>query len=681
MGTSHDTLPPHGTPFVGRVAELNVLATLLADSSCQLITVLGPGGIGKTRVAIELATRLRSVDLANGPAFADGVWFVALQDIGAPADLISTIADTLRCPLPGVADPHNQLLNWLHPKQLLLVLDTFEHLTAAVDLLSTILAAAPHVKLVVTSREALNIQEEWRYPLSGLELPAADHAGGVDQSSAVRLFVERARRVRHDFDLVTEQDAVVRICQLVEGMPLAIELAAAWTRTLSCAAIAREMTDNLQFLAGAWRNVPARHRSMRAAFDHSWSLLDSDERNVLMRLSVFRGGFGREAAEAIAGATLPILTALVDKSLLRSLPGGHMGTRLEDQYQIHDLLRQYAAEHLEQSPAGAAQVREAHCAYYVDFLHQRAENVNGQRQREALAEIAADFENVRTAWRYAVDHTRIAEIQRAAYTFYLFHDYQSRYHEGADLFERAAQALSGADLTVHLGPVLAELLVCLGWLDIRLGRLQQARTVLERSQAILRRLDVSPRPGPGTDPLTALGTLACTLGEYAEAARLGEEARRLNEARGDQANLMYAYYVLTNAASAQGDYDAARHYAHQAYALADRLRDRWFMAYILSDQGHVASALGDLTDAKRQYQASYAIREEFGDPEGMAVARANLSRDWRPGWPGLRHAWSWHGGLRDRRVRRRGTISARGVPDHRRDEIYHAHACNSGRRC
>ena len=392
------------------------------------------------------------------------------------------------------------------------------------------------------------------------------------------------RRVFPAFDLAAERETVEHICRLVEGIPLAIELAATWTRMLSCTAIADEIVNNLSFLTSDMRNLPDRHRSMQAVFDRSWELLSQEERHVFARLSVFRGGFQRHAAEQVAGATLPILTALADKSLLRWEPG--------DRYRMHELLRQFAAERLEQSGGEAAAAYARHCTTYADFLDQRAVDVYGRRQRQALAEIAAELENVRAAWQYALHHRRISEIQHAAYTFYLFHDFCSRYREGADLFERATKELEKLlgkrSPTMEVGPTLAELLVCLGWLSIRLGELPRARDTLERSQVILTRLAISPRPGPGTDPLVALGTLANVLGDYTEAARLGEEARRHSEARDDLGNLMYACYVLTNAAFAHGRYAEARRYGERACQLADQQHDRWFMAYLVADLGNIA---------------------------------------------------------------------------------------------
>jgi len=613
-------LPAPLTSFVGRAQELGEITQRITTQ--RLVTLTGAGGVGKTRTAIEVARHLFEWDRVHPLAFPDGIWFIALQAVDAPERMVSAIADAVQCPPPGAADARDHLFEYLHARKLLLVLDNFEHLRDWADLVADLLAAAPQVKLLVTSLEAMNLEQEWRYPLDGLPVHPDAAADAAAQSNAARLFTERAQRVFPAFDPTAERDAVEHICRLVEGIPLAIELAAAWTRMLSCTVIANEIVSDLAFLTSNMRNVPERHRSMQAVFARSWALLSKEERQVFARLSVFQGGFQRAAAEQVAGATLPILTALVDKSLLRWEPG--------DRYRMHELLRQYAAERLEQAPGEAADAYARHCATYADLLGQRAEDVNGRRQRQALAEIGADLENLRAAWQYAIQHKRIPELQRAAYTFYLFHDFRSRYREGADLFEQAIQQLDlllgNRPPTLEVGPTLAELLVCLGWLSIRLGDLQRARAALEHSQAILTRLAIAPRPGPGTDPLVALGTLANVLGDYADAARLGEEARRRSEASGDVGNLMYACYVLTNAAFARGRDAEAKRYGERACQLADQLHDRWFLAYLVADLGNIARAAGNYAEAIRQYQIGYTIREEFGDPEGLAIALVHLGQ-------------------------------------------------------
>lgn len=348
MTVSRNKLPAQLTSFIGREAELCAVAELLANPACRLLTLVGAGGIGKTRLAIEVAFRVAQ-------HFADGVCFIPLQAVPSPDLLTPAIVDALAIPRSGQADLLSHVLTYLHDKHLLLVLDNVEHLLDAIGVLTAILQAAPAVTLLVTSREVLHLQEEWLYRIDGLAVPADAHADAWANCDAVRLFVERARQVRHDLALETEAAAVVRICRLVEGMPLALEVAAAWLSTLSCAEVADEIQRSLDFLSTTLRDVPERHRSMRAVFDHSWQRLSPEERAVFMRLSVFRGGFNRAAAEVVAGATLPLLTALVGKSLLR----WEFDRR---RYQIHGLLRQYAAEQLAQSPPQVIQAHDAHCS-------------------------------------------------------------------------------------------------------------------------------------------------------------------------------------------------------------------------------------------------------------------------------------------------------------------------------
>ncbi|MGH2353778.1 MAG: ATP-binding protein, partial [Chloroflexota bacterium] len=375
----HDLSAPP-TPFIGRQADLAELSSLLSTPACRLLTLVGPGGIGKTRLALQAAARLRDARAAaSGRGFGHGVYVVALQALRSPDLLLPALADALALPPVGSGDPLAQLLNYLRDKAVLLVLDNFEHLMHGAALLAGILAAAPQLKLLVTSREALNVQEEWLYPIQGLPFPDSELAADLEDYSAVRLFAERARRVRWDFSLDAERAGVVRVCRLVEGMPLALELAAAWTKTLPCAEIATEIESSIDFLATRLRDVPERHRSMQAVFEQSWARLDGGERAVLRRLSVFRGGFRREAAEQVAGASIPTLSLLVDKSLLR--------LEVDGRYQIHELLRQYAEERLRCAADEAAQVHDRHCAHFAALLQARLGDILGSHQQEAVAEI------------------------------------------------------------------------------------------------------------------------------------------------------------------------------------------------------------------------------------------------------------------------------------------------------
>lgn len=598
-------LPSQLTPFMGRERELREISDLLFSPTCRLLTLVGPGGIGKTRMALELAAQHRE-------SFAHGVFLVSLQSVRSADLLVPAIADAIQVPLSGSEDQHIQLLTHLHDRHMLLILDNFEHLLDGAGLLTAIISSALDAKLLVTSREVLNLQEEWLYPVQGLDFPYDSRSDDAESYSAVQLFIERARRVRRDFSFADERASVVQICQLVEGMPLAVELAASWTKALPCATIVSEIQRRLDFLATSLRNVPERHRSMQAVFDQSWNLLNVTEQDVFKRLSVFRGGFRHAAAIQVAGATLPVLAALVDKSLLRQ--------EVDGRYQIHELLRQYGEDRLRESSTEVTHVQDRHCSYYTGLLAALHTDMTGGRQQESTAEAAAELENIRTAWQWAVEHAHIDALHRSVQALALFFQFRGRYLEGADVFESAAHRLQALEPGEMQGVTLAMILIEQGYLSIRLGRFEQARVLFEQSYALYDQYHIPPPPGQSTNPLIGLSILALIQGEYAEAARLGEEALRRGETHNHTGSVPFAWYVLTNAALGQGEYAAARHYAEQACAVVEQTQDQWFMAYCLNALGDVATAQGMYAEASHHYQTSYALREKFKDPEGMAVA-------------------------------------------------------------
>jgi predicted ATPase/DNA-binding CsgD family transcriptional regulator len=616
---THEGAPRHewrqagqAISLIDRSRELDEIRRLLSDPTCRLLTLVGPGGIGKTRLAAETMQ-------LQAERFAHGVYWINLQPVAGAELLASAIADGMSFTLSGQDDPGYQLVRHLRDKELLLVLDNFEHLIeAGAELLAQLLAEAPGVKLLVTSREVLNLLEEWLYPVAGLAYPPHTNVESLDGYGAVQLFVERARRVRPSFDLAAEKDGVVRIARLVEGMPLALELAAAWAKSLTAETIAGEIERNLEFLSTQLRNVPGAHRSIQAVFVQSWMLLSPGEQAVFQKLSIFRGGFDRAAAQAVADASLPVLLSLVDKSLLRREAG--------DRFQIHELLRQYAEEQLAANQELAERTLERHCAYYSDFLAQWSPHIAGSRQHEATHAITVELENVRAAWRWAVDHQTVEAIDQAAYTLVSFTDMQGRYLEGIQLLEPALQMFDKLPPERQVLEARANLLVGLGWLYIRLGRFEATETVFERAHQCYEQHRTLPRFGFGTDPLVGLALLSVTTGDYREGLRLAEQARRRHETRGDLQNLQLAYFALENAALALGDLEAARGYVQRAYALTQETGHRWMMAYVLSDMGNVARMAGDLAQAQHYYLASYTIKEELHDPEGMATALAAMAK-------------------------------------------------------
>ncbi len=409
-------LPPQSTPFVGREEELTQLAGLLDNQACRLITLVGPGGIGKTRLAVRAA--------AASVGFRDGIYFVPLVGVASSDLLVSAMADALGLTLYGGKSLQEQLLDALREKEMLLLMDNFEHLLPAAEWVAEILRAAPRVKILVTSRERLNLQEEWLISVGGLCYPPKEmevlSTSCHEPYAAVQLFVQGAQRVRLGFVLTeADQPFVVRVCQLMDGMPLAIELAANWVRLLSCQEVSARLEKSVDFLTTACRDLPARHRSIRAVFDQSWQMLSPDERAVFKRLTVFRGGFRSEAAESVADTTLERLASLVDKSFLRRNPAGR--------YEIHELLRQYGEEKL--SEEEKRQVHEAHCITFIKFLHDRESNSSKGKLKTAFNEVAEEIENIRAGWEWAVLHRRIAEIGQGYYNLYYFSSYLTVCHK------------------------------------------------------------------------------------------------------------------------------------------------------------------------------------------------------------------------------------------------------------
>ena len=409
-------IPTPQTSFIGRADEIGEIIDLLAEPGCRLLTLVGPGGIGKTRLSIEVANRVAG-------DFSDGIYFVSLAALWSTDDIAAAIIDAM--PLETQQEPYEpqqELLKYLKEKHLLLVVDNFEHLLEHAPLLSEIVGHAPGVKVLVTSREALNLQEEWVRHVEGMDLPSGeDHP---EQASAIQLFLDRAGQVRRLDTL--DMESVVQICRLVDGMPLAIELSAGWVNTLPPADIATEIRSNIDILTSTRRNVAERHRSMRAVFDQSLKLLSEDERRAFQRLTVFCGGFSREAAEAVAGAPLQTLALLVNKSLLHLSADG--------QYTIHELLRQYVQD---TEPA----LRDRHMQFFMARL--QTAPLKSHEQITTLDEIERDIENIRKAWEWAVDTQASEIIQGAMENLSLYCDMRTQYQLGIKLLRLAYDNLNG----------------------------------------------------------------------------------------------------------------------------------------------------------------------------------------------------------------------------------------------
>jgi predicted ATPase/class 3 adenylate cyclase/Tfp pilus assembly protein PilF len=597
-------LPPQATPFLGREEELAAVARMLEDPACRLITLTGPGGIGKTRLSLQVAAE-------KIESFAHGVYFVPLAPLSAPEFIISAIADALHFSFYSREAPKVQLLNYLREKALLLVLDNFEHVVAGAGLLAEILQGASQVKLLVSSRERLNLHGEWVYPLGGLAVPSEESAA-IEGYSAPALFMQTARRIRPDMALTPgDRPHVVHICQLVEGVPLGIELAASWVRVLSCAEIAQEIAQSADFLATTMRDLPERHRNLRAVFDYSWALLTAREQVVLRRLSVFRGGFRREAAQGLE-ASLPLLSALVDKSLLRHDAAGR--------YDILEILRQYAADKLAAVPDEQARARAWHGDFYTVFLHEREEAILGNRQKEVLAEIAAEIENLRAAWTWALEQGRAEAVERALGCLYLFYEMRSWFLEGEEMLGRAAARLRGRP---GAGVLLGRLLSRQAWFCERLARYDQA---LELYQAGLERARTHGVLSEVAFSLSGLGLVTCRQGDYATAQDLLHESLAVCEQIDAPWQKAQALNNLGIVAISRGDFAEARQLGDQVLDIYKQIGYRRGIANTLNNLGGVAGTLGEFVEARRLYEESRDIFREIGDRRGLAFGLNNLGR-------------------------------------------------------
>ena len=579
-------LPPQLTPFVGRQTELEEIAALLGEPETRMITLLAPGGMGKTRLALEAAQRA----LEN---FVDGVFFVPLAPLTAADQIVPAIADSVGLQLfADKRTPKQQILDYFRAKRALLLLDNFEHLLEGAELLADLLNSAPGVKLLVTSRERLNLSAETVYPLGGLPYPPQKEATNRLDYSAVQLFVQCARRASSRF-IAEDEASLVRVCQLVQGMPLAIELAAAWAGTLSPSAIADEIERSADFLRTTMRNAPERLRSIRAVFEATWRRLTIDEQQVFRRLSVFRGGCTREAAQQIAGVDLLALAGLVDKALVWH----HADS---GRYEVHELLRQYATEQLE-----AAGESEATQNDYRDYFGRLAQEwgraLKTPRQLEALEVLEADFDNLREAFRQAIA-TRKAEVIEPFSHLWYFYEIRTRFVEGEKTFGVAIESLRGQDSVA-----LARLLVGQAVFYERFYRSDLEARFGEESAAMFQRLRQAQERAFS---LAVYGIGINNSGDRERPTSLFREAYEIALQYDDLWTQGILLVCLATDALYFQRYDEAKAFLSQDYALVTRLGNHWGLAFVLGYLADLAYEDGDYEEAKRLHEVAVTSARE-----------------------------------------------------------------------
>jgi predicted ATPase/class 3 adenylate cyclase len=603
-------LPSPGTSFVGRTSELEMIDGLLEDPNCRLLTLVGPGGVGKTRLALEAAAR-------RIERYPHGVHFVPLVYVAAPEFLAPAVAEAIQFAVDAVhsgLSAQEQLLDYLSERSTLLVLDNFEHLVDAASLLGELIERAPGVELLTTSRERLNVQSEWVYDVEGLDLAVNGNGG----SSALRLFVERAAQASPGFALDEKSRLqVLRVCRFVSGMPLGIELAASWVSMLSCAEIADEIERNVDFLATSMRDVPERHRSLRAAFDQSWRLLSDEQRDAFAQLSVFRGGFDREAASAVAGADLRLLSELASKSLVRRSEFGR--------YELHELLRQYAAEKLAAEPAdGRPSTRERHARHYAGMLLERQDALLGPEMTVARDELRGELDNLRAALEWIVtegDEQSALTALEAFYTFLWMH----RWFEGGETLERLARTGGfDPDAPGSASDVALAAATCRIAIGARLGYDAAAEELALRCVPVLRARNLDREVGRC---LCALGIGAVYRDDFSEAVSSLEQGIELVRATDDSLTEPGALMDLGFAHLLMGDLDAAGDAFEAANAVCDKLGNPILRAYGIGKLGLLADAERRYGDALRLHLEGCEVFTSVGDAAGTgyALSRASAS--------------------------------------------------------
>lgn len=609
-------LPAHNLPFqvlplIGREREQGELAAVLDDPHTRLVTILGPGGMGKTRLALEVAqAQLRH--------FTDGVFLVSLAPLSSPEFIVSTISDAIGFVSYQGADPQQQLLEYVREKQMLLVLDNFEHLLAGVGVIRDIQAHAPAVKALVTSRERLNLYDETVYVLGGLAYPDAEETlANARNFGAIRLFEQSAGRVNANFELQAgDLSSMIRICEQLQGMPLGIELAAAWVRMFSLAEIETEIARSLDFLQTSRRDVVERHRTLRAVFDHSWGLLQGDEQAVFSALSVFRGGFHREAAEQVAQASLPILAALVDKSLLHR----------HQRYEIHELLKEYAGEKLGEVPEHEAAVYARHSAYYARFIRRRAEELKGENQCLALNEINAEIANIRLGWQYALTTQQFEVIERYLEGLFLFYDMRFQNQDALGIFDMAVTSLAdeGDGLTAvdaQQKRLYALALTAKCAFNVWVPSFQGGRALLDEVFVILNQ--VGTRQDKGL-PLFTLALIDYASGDYANAEPRFQESLAIYNEIGDHWGKQNSLNMLGRVAHRLGEYEKAQELLETSLRMCRARGDRFVAALTLCSLGRVFCSVEKYQQAKHLLQEGLAIYEELSTPWGIAYALNEL---------------------------------------------------------
>jgi predicted ATPase/transcriptional regulator with XRE-family HTH domain len=615
-------IPSSLGPLIGRDTELAEITRLVQEPHCRLLTLTGQGGIGKTHLAKHVAAFFANSDKVP-------VVFVSLAPINGREQTVTAIADALGIVLYMASDRSQQLISYLHERDLLLILDNLEHLAlepSCIDLLDGMLEGTHKTKIIITSRQPLKLQAEWVFEVQGLPVPQDDLPEEIETSSAVALFIQRANQASVGFK-PTKKDlfAIARICELVDGLPLGIELAAGWVRTLTCEEIATEIQNSLDFLETSARGFPERHRSMRAAIEHSWKLLTPDEQRVLRQLAIFRGGFTRNAAASVANASLSNLSALVSKSLIRHTESGR--------YDMHELIHQYASEQLQQDKAEHDQIQTRHSQYFANLLNQRGPALKGAERPVVVLELISDLANLRQAWHWASGHQQAKDLSQSADTLFWLYESRSNCREGVPLYRQAVQSLQteGKKLAepekwaqqLALGQALSYE----GFFLFRQGQQPQGREALKSALAILQKIPAKSSPDVQialSNAIVFLGTVTSVMGDFEEGNRLLQQGLVMKQKLNDSWGSAFCLRQIGLSAYYQGDYAKAQQALQRSLEISQTIGNTWSIAASLSQMGMVAYYEGRYEKSEQYFTGALELSRTLEDRYSIAVALDGL---------------------------------------------------------
>jgi predicted ATPase/DNA-binding CsgD family transcriptional regulator len=574
-------IPVSLMPLVGREKEINETIDLLNQPKVRLITILGVGGVGKTRLALEVARR----ETSQMPGL---IRFVALDSVTSLSGLIQAMASAIGLQFHGSQDIGRQFLTNLRNRKLVLVLDNFEHLQAAAHFVNEMLTSAPRIKILTTSCERLDLSAETVYSLHGLDFPrTAQHAQNY---AAFRLFLQVARYSQPAFQPAADEVVhICRLCQLVEGMPLAIELPAKWIDVLTPAQIVEEMLKGIDILHTTRKDMAERHRSIHAVFERSWQLLADEERELFKKLCVFRGGFDRAAAEAVTGATLFSLSTLVDKSLVTRIS--------KDRFNLHELARQFAEEKLRVDPNEYTLVFNRHCQYFGDLMrmYEKKIKVEVSSMSESLLAGHDNYDNILAGWHYAIEAPLLPEIGK--YVFSISGLFQSRglSSEVQQTFAQALNLLERSTLPED-DPTRVRLMTHYGWfLQSSSDKLELACKVLQKALKFSFKLDHSHMADVGL--LLAFFASALTLSNQIEAGRKNAQQGLITcQTANFQFGVWMCLTILAQVRHIEGHHLAAYDYHYQALTHADQHRNLYGTVQSLGHLSCICWALGNLEE-------------------------------------------------------------------------------------